>query len=195
MLTYGQYKPWFVLNANDGTSGEIASSLAALGTYSTIGVSAEDVSYTHPWAVVKRDERPWDKIKKLCDATLCRLFLVSPSGYIKYRSDAASSPGATNGDLEYVNAITFSNQPVQANKIKIEGATVNEASGLFVLWNATSGLAALNQQANGEAFKYTLAAGDYLPPATDYPEGIECKYVYDPLLLASPTRSVTNGVR
>lgn len=184
MLTYGGVKTFYIENTNDGTAGVISSSLAMLGTYDQIGIDAEDVTYTHPWAVITKGESPWEMVKQLCDATICRYFHIF-QGILRYRSYMASDHSASYlGVIPKVSSVSTIEQPVGANKITVEGVIINTEKSDGCVFSAryntdlmdNSYSNTANTIPNTQSFTRWIAAGERWPDVADYPRGFELRY-------------------
>jgi hypothetical protein len=176
MLSYGGLKYFYVLNPNNGSGGEIDESLATLGTYSLLGHVAEDVAYQHDWAVIKRGESPWEKIKALCDACLARFMHISPAGVLHFASYLATADETTSrGDIGNIYGLGKENQPIIANRITVEGVYIDVRGYPQIVWTA-DGSSVGNESTDGSTFTVSLADDEYYPDNTILPGGIECLY-------------------
>jgi len=175
MLVYGDYKPYFVNNTNDGTVGICDSTDAVLGSYDWIGIDADTVSYQHPWAVVNEGSNVWDYLQQIGDATIARYIYVDRSGVLKYRSTFNTSLPSSLGSIENISAISSSVQSDVANKVKVAGVYINKASAPSCVWQVeASGLE--NENEDGNTFSRTIAPGYYFPTLSEAPDGYEAKY-------------------
>jgi len=175
MLVYGDYKPYFVNDTNDGTVGICDSTDAVLGSYDWIGIDADTVSYQHPWAVVNEGSNVWDYLQQIGDATIARYIYIDRSGVLKYRSTFNTSLPSSLGSIENISAISSSVQSDVANKVKVAGVYINKASAPSCVWQVeASGLE--NENADGNTFSRSIAAGDYFPTLSEAPDGYEAKY-------------------
>lgn len=173
MLTFGGVKYYYVQNANDGTAGVISYTLAQTGSYNTIGIDAEDVSYTCPWALVKTGEQPYEHSKQISDASICRIYGINQANVFKYRSNLSSSidvlPKAT---IPNINQVSATSQPLTANKITVEGVRIEKRQWEDNIWQASSAIS--DQSEAASTFAIRLDNGEVWPDPTTYPDGLEC---------------------
>jgi hypothetical protein len=176
MLTFGDVKNFYVENANDGTSGTISSALAQLGTYDLIGIDAEDVTYTHPCATIVKDESPWEMLKQLCDATICR-FMHIYNGLLKYRSYLTSDTSTVSlGVLPKSESVTNVRQGATANKITVEGIVIYKPTMLQNVFQSSKGDALMEYSDSEVKFIRSIDAYTRFPTLAEYPKGFELVY-------------------
>jgi len=180
MLTYGGIKTFFVPTTTEGTAGVISEALATSGYYYPLGIDAENASYIHPWAIITDKDNPWDMIKQLCDASLCRLIHIDSSGVLRFRSSQASDIDAlATGKIPKASSMTATTQPLTSNKIIVEGVLIDKQGTMSNVFSAIVALYASSSTFDGSIrawYTQTVAAGATWPPVADYPNGVECLY-------------------
>ena len=180
MLTYGSEKVFDVPTTTEGTAGIISEAIATSGYYYPLGIDAENVSYIHPWAIMTDKDNPWDMIKQLCDASLCRLIHVDSSGVLRFRSSQTSDIDVlATGQIPKAFSMTATTQPLTSNKIVVEGVLIDKQSAVSNVFSAMVALFASSSTFDGSIrawFTQSVAAGATWPPVADYPNGVECLY-------------------
>jgi hypothetical protein len=170
-LVYGDYKPYFVENTNDGAAGVTPSSSAMLGSYDWIGINAEDISDIHPWARIGIGEKVWDHIKMIGDAGIARYIGIDHSNVLVFKSMLASAVPASLGSLPMPNAIGSGQQDLVANKVKVQGAYFELRDRVETVWQAEASGLKSDASNTGSKFRRTLANGETIPDPDPTLEG------------------------
>jgi hypothetical protein len=129
---------YFLVNANDGSSGIGSAESYATYSYDTVAIDADAVDIEHPYALVKKDDTVWDHLKKLADASIGYKLGMSPDGVLEFKNryaEAGTSTPANLGDVENFGGISTSLEVESSNAIKIHGYAVSTGS-LTQLWSA-----------------------------------------------------------
>jgi len=166
MLTYGEEKHWFVLNSNDGTSGLSSIGSEMSEDYEIIPIDADNVAYIHPWAWIEEGEKVWDNLKEIADAVLARKFYIDSSGILRLRSAFTSALPASSGTIDHVKAVATMQQPLTANKLKVQGAQIEIRPNIQTVWQAVAAGLAVDSGTRGNVFKRTIANGGTFPDQT-----------------------------
>lgn len=171
---------WFVLNNNDGSSGEESADDADYDTYDTCGFDADSVDIAHEYVRLEKGSSVWQHLKELADASLAWYVGTDEAGTMKFRSRLKSG----YADPSSIETITTEVQNVQsilenqaANKIVIRGVQVVETTG-YNLWSAaqsgswslTEGSKLAVAVANGGTFPDVSTFGEYVARYGDRPE-------------------------
>lgn len=176
MLTYGRIKQFYTDNTNDGTSGIISYLQAKTGYYNTIGISTEDTSYIHPWALLKSSESPYEHAKQLADASNGRLFNINQSGVFEYKSFLTSDISLSAIDsIPSIAQVSAINQPLTANKVVVEGVRIEKKTTVDNVWRASDAIP--DQSEETTVWAVYLNNGETWPDPTAYPDGLECVIV------------------
>jgi len=174
---------WFILNNNDGSSGTESADDADSDSYDTIGIIADAVDITHPWAIVPRGDTPWDHLKELADASgsmylgmdasnTLRLISKLATGY----SDPSSIETIGDSDIQDVNSIL---DVAQANKILVRGVKIKKNENMQNVWDARS---VKDFTSLGDRLAESVADGDDWPDPDTYGEFVaefDTKFLWD----------------
>jgi hypothetical protein len=175
MLVYGDYKPYYVDNTADGTAGASLSSQSVRGAYDWIGISADTVSYQHPWAVVKEGKKVWDYLKQIADACIARFMYIDRSGVLLFKSNFTTPIGSSLGLLPKAMSLGSSIQSEVANKVKVSGVYINKQTHVSNAWMIEA--AGVNDgNSDGATFNLPIVAGASFPLVAESPDGLDCKY-------------------
>jgi hypothetical protein len=171
MLTRGiDPVDYFLLNANVGASGIGSAESAATYLYDTVAIYADEVTLSHPYAIVNKGETVWDHLKDIRDATLANYIGMTADGVLKYQVAYNSVDPAPLGAIENVSSISTSLDVNQANSIKVEGILIDKAPNEKLLWD---GAGILLAGPNGKPL-HPITDGAYL--TVQGASTIEAKY-------------------
>ena len=179
MLKRGGNVDWWILNANDGTSGVISCDDGQDGTYDWIGVDTNDVAYIHPWAWVQKGDNIIKHLQELSIACAARNFRVDSAGILIMESGIVDDAPASLGTLANGNAISGGMVPVM-NSIELKGNYIEKKDALVNVWmaGASAGLKKATGDSDGN-FSRTVANGKQIPdsdPAVDNTSTYVAKY-------------------
>ncbi|MFA5376859.1 MAG: hypothetical protein WC455_14005 [Dehalococcoidia bacterium] len=161
---------WFILNNNDGASGEESADDADCDSYETIGFDCDDADYLHPWALIEKDVAMIEYIKEISDGT-CALYMgCDPCGTFRFRTPFKTGftdpvPATTISSAQSIDSIL---DIAQSNKIKIHGIKIKKKTDMATVWHASDSNS-FNEIASGGIFE-TVADGVSWPFLADYPE-------------------------
>jgi len=175
MLVYGDYKPYYIDNTSDGTSGASLSSQGVRGAYDWIGIDSDTVTYQHPWAVVKEGKKIWDYLKQIGDACIARYLYIDRSGVLVFKSNFTTTIGSSIGTIGKASGISSGTQSLIANKVKVAGVYINKQENVSCVWEANAS-GVTDENTSGSVFYRTIDSGETFPTATESPDGLECKY-------------------
>lgn len=171
---------WFVLNDNDGASGEESADDADYDTYDTCGFDVDSVDIAHEYVRLEKGSSVWQHLKELADASLAWYVGTDEAGAMKFRSRLK----AGYADPSSIETISTEVQNVQsilenqsANKIVVRGVQVIETTG-YNLWSAAqSGSWSLVDGSklavivpNGGTFPDQAMFGEYVARYGDRPD-------------------------
>ena len=129
---------FFVLNTNDGSSGEIYEASAVEGVYDTCGFDVDNVADTHPWVFLPQYANPWQHLSWLADATLATYIGFDSCGTFTYRCKFKTSYSDPSS-LETISAardIASEIEQDNSNALVISGVKITKESTLQEIWNA-----------------------------------------------------------
>jgi hypothetical protein len=130
MLTRGiDPVDWFIVNANDGTSGVISADSYTAGLYDSVAIDADAVDIAHPYALVEKGNTAWDALKKIGDASIAAYNGMSPDGVLQFRVRYNSDDMENLGDIESFGGVATSLDVDGANSIKVHGVIINGSAG------------------------------------------------------------------
>ncbi len=161
---------WFVLNNNDGASGEESADDADYSTYDTHGFDVDVVTITHPWLRLSAGDAPWDAVKMLAQACLAYQCGFLQSGVFAFKAvlgDTYSDPAA---DETISTAQDIMAEPVaeRANRVIARGDKITIATALRIMWTASeSGAFAVDETGR---MSQTIVNGATWPPSATFGE-------------------------
>jgi hypothetical protein len=183
MLVYGDYKPCFVNNINEGTAGICDYTDAASVSYDWIGIDADDVTSwggtaanPHPWARIESGDSVWKRLKQIGDAVICRYLCITSDGILKMRSNLATGDSTPTVSISKIQGIGMGHFSPVANKLKAQGCKIDKRPNVEQVWEAEASNLPQDASKSGSKFHATIGAGDYLPDAADSPDGYEARY-------------------
>ena len=179
MVTYGGIKYYYIQNDYDPTSVAAKDTDAVEGKYAEIGIVSEDVSYVHPWAVVKQEENVWSHLKSIADSCGARLMRITKAGYMIFKTTMVTPLTTTPvGVLPKASGLSMNTESRSINKLTVRGVhIIKEERGSYI-WSAkASGIE--DDNAGDDMFKVTLtpAPVQYYPGGAD--QVLECLYGLD----------------
>jgi hypothetical protein len=178
MLKYGDDMPYVFANNNDGASGIVPIGSEQLSAYEYIGIDADDVSYTHPWATINKGENCGEILAQICDASIAMGMYVDSAGVLNMRSALTSTLGSSLGTIAGIAEISSGTQDLTANKLTVSGVHVDVRDGVECVWQMTaSGLQ--NSADSGSQWTRVLANTEKLP-STTYDGVTELECIYSP---------------
>jgi hypothetical protein len=139
MLTRGiDPVDWFIVNANDGTSGVISADSYTAGTYDSVAIDADAVDIAHPYALVEKGNTAWDALKKIGDASIAAYNGMGPDGVLQFRVRYNSADMENLGDVENFGGVATSLDVAGANSIKVHGVIIDKETKETKLWGGDS---------------------------------------------------------
>lgn len=188
MLNYGDPKKWYIANTNDGAGGGVVSyTLGTLGTYESIGIDADEISYIHPWAIVKEGANILNELRSLIDSTCGIYFYIDSSNVLRYKSIMNTARPSTSGTISDIAQVGSGWQDQTANKLKVSGIKITKATLPECVWQAAAG-GPDNEATNG-GYKFTMLPLFHWPTYSDSPDGFECKYDDTEEIVVTPPKA------
>jgi hypothetical protein len=151
---------YFVVNANDGTSGVGSADSYASATYDTIGFSADAVAITHPYVLLPVGSTPWEALRKIGDASIARYIGMTPDGALALDVAYNGANAEEIGDVEDVSSLSVSLKSEGANAVKVHGSIVVKDTAPKLLWSAEA--AGIFFTDIGSKVKHPIDDGDNL---------------------------------
>jgi len=141
MLTRGiDSADYFLINSADGASGIGSADSAATYLYDTVAIDTEEVTLSHPYAIINKGDTVWEHIKDIGDATLARYIGMTADGVFKYATAYNETDPTALGAITDVSGISTGLDSNEVNSIKVEGMVIDKATENVVLWDGTGSL-------------------------------------------------------
>ena len=163
---------WFVLNDNDGASGEEDADDADSASYDTVGFDVDRVSQVHPWVLLEKYDSPWTHLKKLSVASLGQYLGMDAAGTLKFRARRATGY-ADPTPLETIEEPTAVGSVLEeqaANAIIMRGTKIQKQQHVYEVWRATASGVFLTTAFSGRLLHETVTTGANWPSTTLYPQ-------------------------
>ena len=181
---------WFILNADDGSSGSYNSDDAIdndrYDTYEKCGFDTVASALVHPWAAIYTGNTVWNYLEKIAKAMLARSLGIDTAGTFRYRSryeeEDGKDPSAIEDIIDNVISIGSTIEKTAYNHIIIRGCYIVKSTAYKILWSAYGSIAGVYKHSEAiqiEDNAYWPSLSTYGPFLAEFQTGPVMDWVVD----------------